>query len=87
MSVLYPTPSYVEKCKADLEQLKSEILGVCLVGNPQNDISVARYNMARDKVKDKYDSQVVFMLDSSGYVNQIISAQEKQWLKHRNSRK
>ena len=87
MSQLYPNSETVRQYQADLVEAKKELLAMCKDNNPTGYISMVRYNDAREKLKSKYDAQVIFMLDASGYVNQILHPEEKAWLKERNNRK
>lgn len=80
----------MERFHDQLEELKLRIRKDCermVDGEVNTDFSVTRYNMARDKFKDQYPVEVVCMLDSSGFVHELMSDQEKEWMKYRRLKK
>jgi hypothetical protein len=76
----------VAEFKAQLEQAKKDLVTLCereVSGEVNCDISVDRYNMARQELKSKYPVEVIGMLDASGFINDILCEDEKAWIKAR----
>lgn len=69
----------LEKAKARLLELcKREIDGVVTTA-----VSVSRYNIARQEMKQEFPVEVIGMLDASGFINEILSEEEKTWMADR----
>ena len=74
---------------AQLEEAKKRLLELCvreIDGVRTSDVSVVRYNMAREDLKAEFPTEVIGMLDASGFINEVLSADEKKWLKVRKER-
>jgi len=72
--------------EALLEQAKARLLVLCerTVNDQVNtDVSVVRYNMAREQLKAEFPVEVIGMLDASGFINEILCEAEIKWLSYR----
>lgn len=86
---MYGSAQVVEAYKYQFSQAKEELKAFCeretlngelYVGIPN---TVERYNEGRKELKKKYDTQVICILDRSGYIHELISETEKEWLINR----
>lgn len=75
----------IERLQTFLEQAKQDLVELCRRPGLETefDISVDRYNMAREDLKHMYPMEVIFMLDGSGFINKILSPEEKKWVAER----
>ena len=75
-----------ERFEALLEQAKVKLLELCvreINGSINSDVSVIRYNMARQELKSEFPLEVIGMLDASGFINKILCHEENKWLRAR----
>lgn len=90
MSKLYPTATAVAEFQEGLDDLKSRMIPMCKEMNYRKYFSipnsVERYNEVRDMLKGQYDSQVIFMLDGSGFINEVTTPSEREWTKRKFSK-
>ena len=92
MKVIQFNAQNVEAFYAQLEEAKARLLVLCerqLEDRVCNDVSVVRYNMAREELKSEFPLEVIGMLDASGFINTILCEAERKWLdarKHRPSK-
>ena len=74
---------------AQLEKLKERIVDLCgreIDGRMDFDVSVDRYNMARQELKEEFPLEVIGMLDASGFINRILCKEERKWIHERKLR-
>lgn len=75
--------------EALLERAKDRLLELCqreINGSVNSDVSVIRYNMARQEMKSEFPLEVIGMLDASGFINSILCPEERMWLRARKER-
>lgn len=69
-----------------LENAKARLLELCtreVQGQINHDVSVLRYNMAREELKLEFPWEVIGRLDASGFIKTILCEDEKVWLRKR----
>ena len=65
-----------------LEKAKARLVEIC----DSKEISVVRYNFAREELKKEFPVEIISMLDASGFIKAILSEKEKEWMKERRAR-
>ena len=79
----------VDAFYAQVEEAKAQLVKLCerqLDDRVCMDISVARYNMSREELKQEFPLEVIGMLDASGFINEILCDAESTWLRVRKVR-
>ena len=86
MQIIQFNAGNVQSFQEQLEEAKKRLLELCertVNGEINTDVSVVRYNMAREQLKSEFQLEVIGMLDASGFINDILCEAEQKWLRAR----
>jgi len=76
----------VSALEEQLELAKKRLLTLCereLSSGTCKKVSVDRYNLARTELRKEFPIEVICMLDSSGFINEILCQEEKDFIRAR----